>query len=244
MQITKSEYRKLVFQSHVSANTKLVILAILEYMNGKDFECYPSMQTISIDCGLCRNSVLSAVKIAENEGLFSTSKKRFKGSKFSVTVYRFPFQCSPDEYSNEHSNDVSNERAQNGHKPLEPMEPLEQDIITQPKNRFDEFWDIFPRQRRGAKDKAETAYRKAIKRDTEDNILSGLKSYAESDEVSRGYAKGAAAWLNDDRWTSNYSRTPQGEKKTYSQTILSAKDKAIQMIREAEADDGIFTENF
>lgn len=132
----------------------------------------------------------------------------------------------------------------NPEKPYNDSKNENENVVTIVTNRFDFFWSNFPPTRKGSKSKAESAYKSALKRDTEENILSGLKSYAESDEVSRGYAKGAAAWLNDDRWTSNYSRTPQGEKKTYSQTILSAKDKAIQMIREAEADDGIFTENF
>lgn len=80
------------------------------------------------------------------------------------------------------------------------------------KNRFEEFWEQYPRQRRGAKDKAEIAYRKAITRDTEESILSGLLSYAASDEVARGFAKGAAAWLNDDRWANDYAVKPQSSK--------------------------------
>lgn len=74
-----------------------------------------------------------------------------------------------------------------------------------PLHRFDEFWDQYPRQRRGAKDKAELAYRKAITRDSADNVIAGLLRYAASDEVARGFAKGAAAWLNDDRWLNDYS---------------------------------------
>lgn len=76
-------------------------------------------------------------------------------------------------------------------------------------NRFEEFWEQFPRQRRGSKQKAQSAYDNAIERDTEDNIIDGVLRYAASDEVARGYAKGAQAWLNDDRWTSDYSIKPQ-----------------------------------
>jgi len=32
-------------------------------------------------------------------------------------------------------------------------------------------------------------------------FLEGVKNYVGSREVQDGYAKGAAAWLNDDRWT-------------------------------------------
>jgi len=73
-----------------------------------------------------------------------------------------------------------------------------------PKGDFEKFWDLFPRQRRGDKAKAKKAYDIALKKDTEENILSGLRSYIQSEEVSKGYAKGCTAWLNDSRWTNEY----------------------------------------
>lgn len=73
------------------------------------------------------------------------------------------------------------------------------------KNRFEEWWNIFPKQRIGSKQKALAAYEKALRRATEEEIHDGTKRYAASREVRAGYAKGAAAWLNDDRWTSDYS---------------------------------------
>lgn len=79
-------------------------------------------------------------------------------------------------------------------------------------NKFEEFWINFPRQRRGSKQKAKSAYSRAIKRDSEENILNGLLSYAKSDEVRDGYAKGSEAWLNDDRWTNDYAMTPKNGK--------------------------------
>lgn len=75
---------------------------------------------------------------------------------------------------------------------------------------FDQFWQAFPRQRRGSKGKALAAWKTAVKRAMPDAILSGLKTYAASEEVARGYAKGAAAWLNDDRWASEYKPAGQG----------------------------------
>lgn len=71
--------------------------------------------------------------------------------------------------------------------------------------KFELFFSQFPKQRIGSKQKAFLAWKQAINRATEDEILTGLESYAKSDEVKRGFAKGAAAWLNDDRWLNNYS---------------------------------------
>jgi uncharacterized protein YdaU (DUF1376 family) len=73
---------------------------------------------------------------------------------------------------------------------------------------FERFWEQFPKQRKGNKEKALSAYRNAIKRSTEEEIHEGTVRYAASDEVLRGFAKGAAAWLNDDRWRNEY-KPPQ-----------------------------------
>jgi len=71
---------------------------------------------------------------------------------------------------------------------------------------FEILWQKYPKQRAGAKDKAFLAYKSAIKRSTPEEILNGLEAYIGSDEVAKGFAKGAAAWLNDDRWKNDYTR--------------------------------------
>lgn len=79
-----------------------------------------------------------------------------------------------------------------------PISPLDDDLI------FGEFWSLYPRQRRGAKQNAFKAWQRAVERAPPGDIILGLRAYRESDEVRRGFAKGAAAWLNDDRWTTDY----------------------------------------
>lgn len=75
-----------------------------------------------------------------------------------------------------------------------------------PPDGFLDFWMVFPTKRKGSKEKAEQAWRAAIKRGaTPEQITKGATDYANSDEVRRGWAKGAAAWLNDDRWGVDYS---------------------------------------
>jgi len=76
---------------------------------------------------------------------------------------------------------------------------------------FESFWKAFPGTRKGNKDKAAAAFKSAIKRSPPSEIIGALPAYSASDEVKRGFAKGAAAWLNDDRWKVNYSAKPNGK---------------------------------
>ena len=74
------------------------------------------------------------------------------------------------------------------------------------KENFDEFWSLYPKDRIGNKAKAYSAFCKVIKekRATIDKLIASVKSYARSEEVHKGFAKGCAAWLNDDRFNQNY----------------------------------------
>lgn len=72
---------------------------------------------------------------------------------------------------------------------------------------FDEAWAIYPKQRIGGRSKALTAWQSALSRKhTEKTLIEGVKNYATSDEVNRGFAKGFAAWLNDDRFLNDYTK--------------------------------------
>jgi len=110
-----------------------------------------------------------------------------------------------DEYSRKsgHATDMTPDN-------VAPEEEVEEESkkknLKKEKNEeeFSVFWKLFPRQRIGNQQKAEAAYRQALSRSTADEIFAGLKSYLDSDEVKRGFAKGAAAWLNDDRWKVQY----------------------------------------
>lgn len=75
------------------------------------------------------------------------------------------------------------------------------------KEPFDEFWAVYPKQRIGNKDKARAAFLRAVKRSgkTAGEITAKAAEYAQSEEVSRGFAKGAEAWLNDDRFLRTYT---------------------------------------
>lgn len=75
---------------------------------------------------------------------------------------------------------------------------------------FEKFWEAYPRQRRGSKEKARKAYLRALSRASPEEIHAACEAYAASDEVRRGFAKGCEAWLNDDRWTVDYSAKQGG----------------------------------
>ncbi|MBP5430156.1 MAG: hypothetical protein J6Y25_04680 [Elusimicrobiaceae bacterium] len=75
---------------------------------------------------------------------------------------------------------------------------------------FELFWKEYPKKRAGSKDKALIAFNKAIERGltSAEQLVAKAKEYAHSEEATKNdgmYAKGAAAWLNDDRFLIRYA---------------------------------------
>ena len=73
---------------------------------------------------------------------------------------------------------------------------------------FLKFWEVYPKARVGSKEKAAIAFQNALKRHPKlspDDIIAAAVNYSKSREGTGQYVKGAAAWLNDDRFLINYS---------------------------------------
>jgi hypothetical protein len=101
---------------------------------------------------------------------------------------------------------------------------------------FEEIWKIFPKQRRGNHSKAMASYRGALKRASHDEIMGGVRAYVGSEEVERGMAKGCAAWLNDDRWASEYRQSGNIGPPPVAAPQLVTRERYDQVKRLAETD--------
>lgn len=92
----------------------------------------------------------------------------------------------------------------------------------------EKFWDPYPKARAGDKEAAKRAMKKALTKTKKEEIEDGVTRYAASSEVARGFAKGAAAWLNDSRWTSEYVPAPRGSGGKRPNQKASGMDKILR----------------
>lgn len=94
---------------------------------------------------------------------------------------------------------------------------------------FEDFWKEYPKKRAGSKEKAKTAFAAAVKRSGlfAWQIVAKAREYAKSEEATKNdgqFAKGAAAWLNDDRYLQSYA--PSAGQSTLEQ----AREKGYEII--------------
>lgn len=99
------------------------------------------------------------------------------------------------------------------------------------KEPFADFWAVYPKQRIGNKDKARRAFETAQKRTgiSAERIVAKAKEYAASEEANKDggmFAKGAAPWLNDDRFLRAYAPAKQT-----NATLGDARTQGMEVIR-------------
>ena len=135
-------------------------------------------------------------ELSSNEQeVFSTQQEVFSGSDRNFLPVVQELSSGNNKIDNIYDNKIYNKTKK------------ENIILTNNiKENFDEFWSLYPKDRIGNKAKAYSAFCKVIKekRATIDKLLASVKNYARSEEVHKGFAKGCAAWLNDDRFNQDY----------------------------------------
>jgi biotin operon repressor len=173
--------------------------------------CWPSQETIANGTGYKRRAVNSAINSLREIGLVIYNRRQ----------YRLNIKSEHQRHLDEHemhsyeSAPDAHQSAPDAHHCAPRAHPSEQvkEQVNKPVRKkssemynddFTKFWGAFPPQRKGSKEKAFRNWLRVTKEDTPENILAGVRRYCKSEEVSRGFAKMASGWLNDERWKDNY----------------------------------------
>lgn len=198
---------------HLTGNKLLVYAIIFGFSQDDESEFTNGVKYLSDWIGCSYPTTLGILKDLEENGLIS--KREFTNQKGRFMAYRViknfnngllkNFITPYNIDSNKNKNNIyTQEESKNG-----SLESKKDEL----KTSFDEFWSKYPKQRAGSKSKAFSSYCRVIKekRCTIEKLLEVCVKYAQSEEVKRGFAKGCAAWLNDDRFNNEYVAQTQKE---------------------------------
>jgi biotin operon repressor len=228
-----------VFEMDIPTGQKFVLLALADRAGDDGKSCFPSQKEIAKKTSITVRSVQKHLVWLEGEGLLKRVERRRKDGYRTTDEYILTLdnEISGEEFSGEN---ISGEKkcksqAKNFRGNELPTVINNTSVDTScliDDDLFDQFWILFPRQRRGGKENARKAFNRALKRAAPQEIMGGLQAYCASDEVAKGYAKGAAAWLNDDRWTTDYRKGSTNEP---TKPIDTVGDEIIAELRQERA---------
>ena len=216
---------------YLKPSEKLVLLALCDNSSDEGF-CWPSVKTICKKTGLSERSVRDQFKLLEDKNLISRDSRIGQSNHFWIT--------NPSEWSHMPPESDAAPPCTVFIPPLRQMQPPPAPVaditINEPSmnrniiysDEFIEFWTQFPKQRIGSKPDAWRKWNQTLKKNevTENDLIAICLAYGQSDEVQRGYAKGCAAWLNDERWRNDYRVTAKSSVATkpdyFKDTVLNA----------------------
>lgn len=221
-------FRWVCQQTAPSTGAFAVLCALANFTGaGKDI-CWPSQQTLADITRLSRRRVIVHINALCEEGLVErvTQRRRLcyrlrMENSLQTSLKSGPIDNVEIDDEIAHACAVSahgyDKMAQRCDKTAYPSEPVKEAVNVTKKGtdissrsdpaRFEEFWELYPRQRRGNRGKALAAYKRVLAdgRATEDDVCKGLRTYTTSRDVRGGYARNPVAWLDDDGWANEYT---------------------------------------
>ena len=177
-----------VKQNTNSSISKLVLLMICNYANEKG-EAYPSQEHLAKLCQCSRISVTRHIKELQKSNYISIRKEKNGAYGFNLYILNMG-------YVSESNKPLVSERYLTGIREIHNTQDKQ---IT---SNFENWWSVVPRKI--GKKKAKSIYERLVKSKevTEDELISGMKRYAESVKHTEDkFVAHASSWLNAGRWT-------------------------------------------
>ena len=210
-----------------------VLQQLCKFAN-EDGICFPSQSTIAEKLNISRVRVNQAIQKLKNLGLISLENGKYYHINHdapvnvvytSVNVVNTPpvnEVYTPVNVVNTPVNVVNSHLNKPNNKPINKIKD------TKKENRFDEFYQSYPRK--VGKPKAQQAYSKAIKQSDHETIMEGLEKQKlqwTKKQTEADFIPHPATWLNGGRWADDFGEAgkniPADENKSRIAAVLVSK---------------------
>lgn len=196
------------FALELEPSLKLVLLALADRADDDGGSCHPGQEYLAKKCSMGVRTIRRHLSELEDRGYISRRARfRAEGKGRTSDAFRLTLDlpanlAAGNEPTNRPDDDgltgqnASDQPANSGRGYTRDTSGTHQ---TRARSGFASFWDTYPRK--AGRRKAEAAYRRALERGTEEEILDGLTAHLPS---WRGceprFIPHPATWLDQDRW--------------------------------------------
>jgi len=179
-------------------------------------QCIRSAVQISEACGMSRKVVRRALDILEKDGFL---KKSYPFGSKQVSMLSI---CKYGTYQGEREKEGQGGSQGGTHQRAKEV-PTNKKVITKKNENkehplFNEFWKVYPNKT--GKAKAETAFIKALKKTTDEIIMSAVKLNAISNQQwlkdNGQFIPMPATWLNQERWDDEIQTNEKPQAQTFT----------------------------
>lgn len=177
---------------------------LVRYADKDTHKAFPSRKTLAKRLRCSTKSVDRAIQELIDSGLLSKEQRFNSSLVFTVHTLATPVSRGVD--SGDQGGWTPESRGVDTSDDLTittELDPKELEILNDIAQKFDEFWDAYPRKK--GKGQARKAFERALKKTDMETILEGVREYIANgrweDEQFIAYP---ATWLNGERWSDEY----------------------------------------
>lgn len=187
---------------------KLVFAVVNDCFNGKAV-CWPGKRYLMERTGLADKTVCDSIERLHKAGVLVVDR-RGNGKSHH---YKLPIETGSETKPVQRANrfkDYARGGSGSEPEPVQGVNPNQTDLLNQTNNvRFSAFWEMFRELSPspvGSKKEAEAQWSKAVKADTPENIIDGLKRFSNHHRrqvEAGGFApnwKHCVRWLKAEQW--------------------------------------------
>ena len=171
---------------------KLLLIALADRTDKETNQCWPSLARLAADTELSPATVARKLNHLEAHGYIQRTQRDAKSTLYTLSHSETPTYITqtqplshtetPPYLSVRHepiSNNLSSETIYNVH--------------------FEEWWSEYPKKK--GKGQARNAYKGALKKATQEELLSAVRLFAEAmKSTDQQFIPHASTWLNGERW--------------------------------------------
>lgn len=209
--------------SQAKGTEKLVLLGIANHHG--EHGAWPSVSTLAHYTNMSERRVQQIIKSLEDSGELVVEAKKGAGyGKYKTNRYWIKVTCPPEctgfpQHSQTKPVSVDNSQTKPASlqdearfvREVKPAmtKPLREPLKETNNNRFEEFWGEYPRKE--GKASSLTAYKKAIKSVSEEELIQAAKDYALlTRNTDKQYIRKAFNWLRDEDYRTQEKPKPSG----------------------------------
>lgn len=195
-----------------NSTAKIVLLALSAYSNASG-ECFPSQQKLASDTAMTDRSVRTAIKWLSERGYIEIIPRKNTSNFYIITSMK---ELDMDHEEKSSSEVVSNitklDIAKSRKAIITSAEKVSHPLQTP---TFQAFWEAYPRGI--GKGSARTAFAKALKLSSANEIIQGAIAYSQHCKemgTEKKYIPHPSTWLNAERWEDDLESEKEESKKT------------------------------
>jgi Helix-turn-helix domain len=179
----------------------MILLVIADHASDDGTEAWPSQATIATKASVsirtvqrCVNSLvrLGYVRMEKHAGGSATCREDRRPHRYTINLYKLRGDTMTGRQG---ETDGATSTPVTGRQQRPKNHPVEPPITTQ---SFDVFWKIYPRK--VGKIAAKSAFEKALRVGTLEDILKGAERFASDPNRQEQFTPHPATWLNQGRW--------------------------------------------